>query len=247
MMIKRITMAALGAGLLMMTGAGFASAAEPTGARDAAAQAVDSGQLAGFFARAEQHSGARGVTANSKHPSLTGEVLTINTLNPEFVKGAKGAAPSTVSRHAVKAESGTGQQASVWLAEQNGAWKVQNLSTDAQDVTFTAQGGNVFTEPQINAWYRVTGDTITPLNDSAREAVGTQISVAKYQDRVQGLYADKLPGSDYANKKLLAGYPMPGTAGQHEEDGFGYGVPAVALGLLLAGGGAAYVVRRRVA
>ncbi|RJQ78191.1 hypothetical protein D5S17_13480 [Pseudonocardiaceae bacterium YIM PH 21723] len=164
----------------------------------------------------------------------------MNTLNPEFVKGGP-ASPAVFSHYAVRADSASGQHASVWLGQSGGSWSVQNVTTDTSDVTFTAQDAGAFSEPQINAWYRVSGDRVLPLNDAARTAVGESVSVAAYQERVHGLYADKLPGSEYARKHM-----MGGGAVQSTEDGVS---PILPIGgaVLVGGGLAAYLIRRRTA
>ncbi|RJQ78192.1 hypothetical protein D5S17_13490 [Pseudonocardiaceae bacterium YIM PH 21723] len=240
MMIKRITAAVIGLGLMMLPGT--ASADDLTSARDAAVQATSNGMLTGFFQRADQHQGVRAQTVS---PTITGAVHQMLSLNPEFVRGTQPGTPATFSHMAVRADSGTGRQASVWLARSAEGWTVQNMTTNTEELTFAEQGGTVFNEPQINAWYRLSGDRITPLNQSAREAVGKGISVSGYQQRVHAQYGDKLAGSEYQNKGTLGGFGTNGGSGDEERD---YGVALVSLGLLgLAGGLTVYGLRRRQA
>ncbi|RJQ78197.1 hypothetical protein D5S17_13515 [Pseudonocardiaceae bacterium YIM PH 21723] len=245
MMIKRLTTAVIGAVFLLGVGAGYASASPEDGARDAAATATTNGDLAGFFVRMDEHQGLRGQRAAAKAPQLVGDVQRIHTLNPEFVKGTAGAQPGVFSHLAVRADSASGQHASVWLAQAGDGWAIQNISNAIEDVTFTAQGAGAFNEPQIGAWYRLDGERIVALNDAARGAIGSEMTVGAYQERVHRLYGDKLPGSEYAKSGALGGYPGPAPAAV--EQGKGDSTAALAIAMLLLGGGlAGYRLRHRL-
>ncbi|MBB5933607.1 hypothetical protein [Streptomyces zagrosensis] len=173
--------------------------------------------LARFFAR-------DGAVAKAKaQPRVEGATVPVYTLSPGFVADASGAGHqpiATMDFLASKAVSADGQVASVWTAHTGGSWKVVNIATGGDETYYAAKGakklggGTVFREPQIDAWYVQRGAQVLPLDTDAVQAIGAGgMTVDAYRKRVHTAYADKLPGSAYADKGKAGGYEQgPGSA-----------------------------------
>lgn len=245
--------AALGIGAALFAGYGSAMADAPPAPAPsdvAAAQRVAADQqttekVARYFVRLDRHragqftaAGVSKAAADAKAPTLDGRVHPVYSLNPAFVRGSYGSAEvATFAYLAVGARSATGQQASLWLTKGARNWEVTNIISGTEETAYPAKAGTgtVFTEPQINAWYRLDGDRVTGLNDAARTSVGARgTTLASYQALVHARYADKMPGSKYVREGRLGGV-APNT-GVRTGDGDGGGVPGIAL-IALAGGG----------
>ncbi|GIG60771.1 hypothetical protein Lfu02_51430 [Longispora fulva] len=145
--------------------------------------------------------------ASAAAPQVVGDSVAVYSLNPAFVRSAD-AAVAVADLIATKTVASDGRTASVWTAKQSGAWTVVNIAEGAEEVDYAVAGagGTVFKEPQINAWYVLRGDRVTPLNADARGSVGDGVSVAAYQKLVHKRYADKLPGSAYDKAGKAGGY-----------------------------------------
>ncbi|MEU3463209.1 hypothetical protein ABZ721_25110 [Streptomyces sp. NPDC006733] len=210
---------AAGAAAVLATGAltlGAASAARadgtpagsaaPAAAREAAAAPGALDTLARFFAR------DGGTALKAAAPRLEGATVTVNTLNPAFVAGERGAAVALPDFAATKAVSADGHTASVWTVRSGERWKVVNIATGSDETDYVAQGGTqagstVFREPQIDAWYVLRGGRVLPLDPDAVKAVGAGgTTLAGYQQSVHRRYGDKLPGSAYDKAGLGGGY-----------------------------------------
>ncbi|WP_434404436.1 hypothetical protein [Streptomyces sp. NBC_01353] len=172
--------------------------------------------LSRFFAR----DGA--VARSAAQPRIEGASVPVRVLSPDFVAGKAGAPVARLEFHASKAVASDGQTASLWTVRQAGGWQVVNIATGDDEIRYAAQGaralpgGVVFREPQIDAWYVQKGAKVLPLDEDAVRAVGKNgTSLAAYRDRVATAYADKLPGSPYAQKGTAGGYATPPAA--HEE------------------------------
>ncbi|WP_157357502.1 hypothetical protein [Amycolatopsis nigrescens] len=233
-----------------------------TGAEVAAAQQVAASpdtatKLAHFFVQLDQRDGGSlsrqqvDAASATKAPRLVGTPLKVYSLNPRFVAGAADASVAEFGYLSVKAESAAGQAATVWLTREAGGWEASNLTTGTEEVTYPAEAGAdlVFTEPQINAWYRVRDGQVLPLNDTARQQVGAGTTVAGYQQLVNGQYGDKLPGSAYVRDGMLGGYQPRGAeqvdaAAVTEQPGSSMLLGAGA-GLLIALSGVGWLVLRR--
>ncbi|MFC7181874.1 hypothetical protein ACFQMG_20180 [Kitasatospora paranensis] len=160
-------------------------------------------------------------------------------LSPDFVAGTVRPAAATVARVAYLASRVTaadGHRAAVLLAPRGTAagqpvpaasgsaaapaavgqqgWQLAGIRDGDTDVSLAEQGtpqSRTFTEPQINAWYRLTPQgAVEPLNREATTGLGGRRSVtlAAYQKLVAARYGDKLPGSAYARKGLAGGYGL---------------------------------------
>ncbi|WP_424215615.1 hypothetical protein ACN20G_21030 [Streptomyces sp. BI20] len=211
--------------------------------------------LARFFAR----DGALAPAA--ARPRIDAEVLPVRRLDPAFVAGRAGAPVSRVEFLAARAVAADGQRAVLWTARvADGTRRVVNIATGDEEFRYAAlgasraPGGTVFAEPQIDAWYVVTGDRVLPLDEDATKAVGAAgTTLAGYRARVVRAYGDKLPGSGYAEAGRAGGYgpnaerPDPGPApvaaapapvaapapaGDHTALGLGAGLLAFAAGAL---------------
>ncbi len=258
--------AGVGIGVSVIMGGGVAMAAPtpagPSAGDAAAAQKVASQadtrmKLAKFFVNMDRHQAGKltstspdGATAmKAKAPRTTTSAHAVYSLNPDFVRGDRNAPVATFAYMVFGARSATGQDASVQLVKSPQGWQIMNIGSGA-DAAYPAQAGSgmVFLEPQLDAWYRLSGDTVTALSSTAKTSVGTQgVSLTAYQKLVHGRYADKLPGSKYVHDGRLGGY-QPAPAAKPAGEG---GVPSPALaamgtgGALVVAAGAIMIRRRR--
>ncbi|RXS86470.1 hypothetical protein EST92_05615 [Streptomyces sp. TM32] len=194
-----------------------------TAARAAATAPATLHTLARFFAAERQRGGAAvtgAAPAAPAAPRIEGGTVPVYGLSPDFVRGRPAAPVARLEFLATKAVAADGRTASVWTASQGGAWKVVNIAGGDDETRYTAagaaraQGGTVFHEPQIDAWYVQRGDRIEPLDADARKAVGAHgTTVAAYRTRVAKAYGDKLPGSAYDRRGEAGGYG-PSAAGK---------------------------------
>ncbi|MCX5201947.1 hypothetical protein OG897_10850 [Streptomyces sp. NBC_00237] len=252
--LRAAALAAVTATLLL--GAATEAGAEETpaqGAHKAATAPATLDTLSRFFAR----DGA--VTRSAAAPRVQNATVPVHTLSAAFVAGTKGAAASKLDFMATTAVSSDGQKASLWMAPQDGAWKVVNIATGDDETRYAAAGaralpgGTVFREPQIDAWYVHDATRVLPLDEDATSAVGAKgTTLAAYQSRVHKAYADKLPGTAYAKQGKAGGYGAPAgaAAGNPAPDGGALSTPAAAGGaavLLAAAGLTAVRLRRRKA
>jgi hypothetical protein len=261
--------ASVGIGLSLAL-APMASAATPTPTvsstdLNAAAQVASSpattARLGAFFVHLDErnaNSGKPGLrlgpvspaAVNAKAAHLVSQTEAVYSLNPAFVAGDKNASVAQFAYASTEARSSSGQTGSVWVVRDKatGQWKLFNLSSTTEEVSYPAQGAGdlVFTEPQIHAWYRVHGQQVLPLNDTARTSVGANgVDLGAYQAMVHTRYGDKLPGSAYAKAGKLGGF-NPSTAAAAAPGGYGYALPgSVGLAGAVAVGGLFYARKRR--
>ncbi|MEV4315800.1 hypothetical protein [Actinocrispum sp. NPDC049592] len=143
--------------------------------------------------------------------TVSTEEVPVYYLSADFVRS--GALPVAVLQYTAKTATGAdGRVATVWTA--NG--QVANIASGDDESRYAkaaGPGATIFREPQVNAWYALRGDSVVPLNASARGTVGTGVSVSAYQRLVHAKYADKQPGSQYAKDGAAGGYaPEPAPA-----------------------------------
>ncbi|MFC4052959.1 LPXTG cell wall anchor domain-containing protein [Actinomadura syzygii] len=237
-------------GAIVIVTAAPAAAASPAPTRPPAADVAAARQVAEaasptvarFFAA---RGGTAKITASAAAqmaPRLTGPTVPVYELDPGFVTGRS----DTVARLsflATEAVSADGQRASVWAVRRDGAWRLANIASGADEQNYARNTGTVFREPQINGWYRLDGGRVYPLNAEARQVTGApSVPLAAYQRAVRGRYGDRLPGSAYDRQGMAGGYgPKPSETGDNNE------APVVfaGLGLLLAAGGGGLFLRRR--
>ncbi len=194
--------------------------------------------LSRFFAR-------DGAVARAAAPRVQDATVPVHTLSAEFVAGRKGAAASRLDFMATTAVSSDGRQASLWMAQDKGVWKVVNIATGDDETRYAAAGaralpgGTVFREPQIDAWYVHDATRVLPLDEDATRAVGTRgTTLTAYQQRVHAAYADKLPGTAYAQQGKAGGYAAPAAPAAPETGASGSGTPAASAAPVAAGGAA---------
>ncbi|AEW99699.1 hypothetical protein [Streptantibioticus cattleyicolor] len=253
------------AGSALAAAAPSAPPARPSAADAAGATAVATGpattaRLAAFFAHLDaRDAGRTGLVAHaekapgaaSEAPRVTGPARAVYVLDPGFVAGRGSAPVARFAFWALRATSAHGKTASVWLDRdaRSGSWHVMNMISGADETTYPGQahGDLVFTEPQIDAWYKVHDGTVLPLNAPARDTVGAHgVTLAGYQHLVHAHYADKLPGTAYQRAGELGGFPTGHhpSAAPAPQDRTTAGATAVGGGLTAALG-AAWLVRRR--
>ncbi|MBB1246780.1 hypothetical protein GL263_24980 [Streptomyces durbertensis] len=221
------------------------SAAALADAGKAAGDQRTLGTLARFFA----HDGR--ISAERAKPRVTGVAVPVHLLSADFVDGRPDAPVAELAYLAATAVAADGSRASVWSAEQDGVWRVVNIASGDDERRYAAAGekrapgGTVFREPQINAWYVLSGKRVLPLNEDAERAVGrTGTSLDAYRERVRAAYGGRQPGSRYDREGYAGGFAPP-PAGPGE----GGGPTAAQAGAVAAGSlgvlGALLLVRRR--
>ncbi|WP_067466513.1 hypothetical protein [Actinomadura macra] len=256
--MAKVTAATLINGTVLMGGGAALAAGPPSD--EAAAQKVASSAaaqqwLGRFFVHLDQHQ--RGQLTNqpvtpaaiaAKAPKLEGDVHRVYSLNPEFVKGTPNAPAARFAYMAVGAKSATGQHATMWLTGSGASWSVMNVISGSDEAVYPAKadGGMVFTEPQIHAWYRLKDGRVTALNDTAKTSVAKGVTVGSYQKLVHGRYADKLPGSAYQRSGKLGGYsPTTGVSDRTSDRGPAPMLLALGAGAMVTAAGVVMARRRR--
>lgn len=212
-------------------------AADVAAARQVAAEAAPT--VARFFAGRGRTGEVSAAAAKRMAPELTGPTVPVYDLNPGFVTGESGSV-ARLSFLATETVSADGQHASVWAVRKDGAWRLANIASGADEETYARNSGTVFREPQINAWYALRNGRVHPLNAEARQATGAaSVPLAAYQRAVGERYGDRMPGSAYDRQGMAGGY------GPAKDGGSGGGqAPAVLGGLLLATAAGGLAVRR---
>jgi hypothetical protein len=225
--------------VLAATAAGTAGAATPDlAAAKAAAHSPQAGQLIAKAAERLPQTAAKAGTVVQQ------DAVPVYALNPEFVAGKSGdvAALWYVATSASKG----GAAMTVYTApDAAGTWQAVNVASGNTEsrMAGAAKGAKLFTEPQIGAWYALSGDQVRALNPSATEAIGTQpITVAAYQQKVTTRYADKQPGSAYDANGTAGGYDVTAST-----ESFPLVQVAAAGGVVLLGAYTLVLYRRRSA
>ncbi|KJY42149.1 hypothetical protein VR41_09070 [Streptomyces sp. NRRL B-1568] len=161
---------------------------------------------------------SKAVTCDPQQQFTLGVPIALYEITPDFVTGK--AAPTLLSAVQLsylvaKVTGSNGHNATVLLAAASSAgnWHMAAVRDGDADVTYAAKatvGSMVFSEPQIHAWYKLTLNTVTPLNDAATMGLGgkSSVSLADYQKLVKGRFSDKMPGSDYDTKGFSSGYGL---------------------------------------
>ncbi|MFE2230822.1 hypothetical protein [Streptomyces kronopolitis] len=190
-----------------------------TAARAAAGAPATLDRLARYFAGERRRGGAGAAQAA---PRLVGGTVPVYGLSPDFVHGRSAAPVARLEFLATKAVAADGRTASVWTAERGGAWKVVTITGGDEETRYAApaaardQGGTVFREPRIDAWYVQHGDRIEPLDADARAAVGAHgTTVAAYRTRVAKAYGAKAAGSAYGKRAEGGGHGRHATRWHH--------------------------------
>lgn len=197
--------AVLAAGLgFTFAAAGLAAAAGPQPVAPAelskATDAARSSEALSLLGKARGTAKAAASVARDTQP--------IYALNPAFVRDAS--APVATFWYAATTAAQGGRTLTVFTTpDANGAWHAVNVAsgnTEARMVS-AAAGALVFTEPQVGAWYALSGTQVRPLNQSAVKSIGARpITVTAYQELVSDRYSDKLPGTQYNDVGMAGGY-----------------------------------------
>lgn len=193
--------------MLAATAAGTAGAAAPgpdLAAAKAAAHSAQAGQLIAKAAQRLPQTAAKAGTVVQQ------DAVPVYALNPDFVAGKSGDVASLW--YVATSASKGGAAMTVYTApDQSGAWQAVNVASGNTEARMAgaAKGATLFTEPQIGAWYALSGDQVRALNPSATEAIGAQpITLSAYQQKVTSRYADKQPGSTYDANGTAGGYDV---------------------------------------
>ncbi|WP_414166697.1 hypothetical protein ACMATS_02500 [Streptoverticillium reticulum] len=178
-------------------------------------------------------------------------------LAPEFVTGRTRPTAGTALRLsglASRVSAADGHQAAVFLMPKpgSGSWHLAGIRDGEADIGAAERGteqARTFLEPQLHAWYRLTGaGTVEPLNKEASTALQGEphVTLAAYQQLVAKRYGDKLPGSSYDRKGLAGGYALAEDAGQQPGTATSASwLPAAFGTVALAASGAAVAALRR--
>ncbi|MFD9962364.1 hypothetical protein [Amycolatopsis sp. NPDC058986] len=244
-----------GAGLLVVLGAGSASAAEsPAGQPNAADLAaigtlVSGKDTANRLATTVFPDGTRVAAETAARNAMADPAKPVAVYEPsaEFVTG-KSAVPAELAYVAVPARTGDGATATVQAQREGRDWSVFNVASGDVEQRLAAEAGKGYLlhEPQVNAWYAVEGGTVRVLDGSVTgTAKGATMSVDAFRTALRDRYADKLPGSAYDREGAGGGY-TPASATARPNEPRDLLVPillgAGALALVAAG---AYAVRLR--
>lgn len=186
--------------------------------------------------------GAAKVAMTAAAANVSTQTIPVYELARDFVAGAPGAKAGRLAYVAVPATDGAGRAATVWSANDGTGWQAVNVASGDREQRLAAalpQGAYLLHEPQIDAWYAVTGDTLRSLDGAT---AGQVTSMADYRRAVTARYGDKLPGSSYQREGMAGGFTA---LSNRNEDGpqapagvLTPGVLALVIGFALVGAGA---------
>ncbi|GAA1938740.1 hypothetical protein [Kitasatospora viridis] len=146
--------------------------------------------------------------------TISGPVA-LNEVAHDFATGAVEPAPSNVTTlgYAIAAVQFTdGRSATVMLSPTNASdYEFAAVREGDTDYTYASQadaGTTVFNEPEIEAYYKLTGDTVEPLNDSAQKGLDgrSSASLPDYQQILVDRYGDEQSGSQYDKDGEAGGF-----------------------------------------
>ncbi|MEU0093225.1 hypothetical protein [Kribbella sp. NPDC006257] len=213
--------AALGVGSFLFFSAAAMAGAAPGPDLAAASNAAHSAQASQLLDKAAAQLTQRsGVSASSKAASAKAslvvqqDTVAVYALNPDFVRSTS-TDVCTLWYVATKATKGTAVMTVYTAPDKAGAWQPVNIASGDTEAKMAAaaHGAKVLTEPQIGAWYAVSGNQIRALDADATKAIGSKpISLTAYRQQVASRYADKQPGSTYAKNGTAGGYDVAAVA-----------------------------------
>lgn len=185
-------------------------------APEAAEQAAD-GSLTGAFLDgltkapdAHMRTQASESKSKSEETKATGSPVAVYVLNPQFVRDGSG--PMGRFSYAATPYTLRGVPATIDTVQKDGKWVAANISTGTteQEMAKAAKGAGLLYEPQVHAWYAVgDDDTLRPLNDSAKNAIGKDkesINRDDYAAQVHAKYASMLPDTSYDKSGKAGGF-----------------------------------------
>lgn len=196
--------AALASGVVLavsVAGSAGATSGPDLGAAAAAARSVEAGKLI------DKAAGRVAASSKSAAAVVQQDAVPVYALNPAFVTG-QSAEVASLWYVATSATKGNANLTVYTAPDQStGSWQAVNVATGNTEsrMAASAKGAQLFTEPQIGAWYALTANNLRPLNPSAVKAIGpSPITVTAYQALVTTRYANKQPGSTYATNGTAA-------------------------------------------
>ncbi|NEA32662.1 hypothetical protein [Streptomyces sp. SID13031] len=215
--------------------AGTASAAPAPGPDLSAAKtAAHSTEATQLLAKAAQRTGSSAKSAAGAKLAVYQDTIPVYALSADFVRTGAGDV-GTLWYVATPAAKGNTLLTVFTAPDQAGAWHPVNVATGNTEATMAAaaSGAKLLTEPQLGAWYAVTGSTLRALNPEATKAIGSApISLTAYKQQVSNRYADKQAGSTYAKNGTAGGYDVTASASTGNSPG---------AWLILAAGAAAAI------
>ncbi|MEU7749550.1 hypothetical protein [Nonomuraea sp. NPDC049158] len=142
--------------------------------------------------------------------SVGEKTIPVYEITPAFARGETGAPVGRLSYVAVPARTGDGAPVTVAMTD-DGGWRMLEIASGTQEEQMAAglssPDASLLYEPQIDAWYEITGGKIRLLSTSTSAETAPKVySVADYQARLVSRYADKQAGSDYDRQGMAGGY-----------------------------------------
>jgi hypothetical protein len=212
----------------------------------AAATAAHSTEATQLLNKAAQGTGFAKSAAGSKL-AVQQATIPVYALSADFVRSGAGDV-GTLWYVATPAAKGTAKLTVFTAPDQAGAWHPVNVASGNTEATMAAaaRGAKLLTEPQIGAWYAVTGSTLRALNAEATKAVGSNpISLTAYRQQVSGRYADKQAGSAYAKNGTAGGYSESATVQETEHSSGAWLILAAGSTVVLALAATTLIARRK--
>jgi hypothetical protein len=233
-------------GTLLAFAATAATASAATGpdlaAASAAAHSTEATQLLG---KAAQRPGSAAAKSTAKL-AIHQDTIPVYALSVDFVRTGAGDV-GTLWYVATPATKGADKLTVFTAPDQAGAWHPVNVATGNTEATMAAaaRGAKLLTEPQLGAWYAVTGSTLRALNPEAIKAIGSApIALTAYRQQVSNRYQDKQAGSTYAKNGTAGGYDVAASTTQKDTPG-AWLILAAGTAAALALGAVALITRRR--
>ncbi|MDX6262151.1 MAG: hypothetical protein QOH84_3839 [Kribbellaceae bacterium] len=213
------TAAGLVGSLLAFSFATTASAAGPGPDLAAAATAAHSTEASHLLSKAAQRPGSAAAKTSTKL-AIQQDTIPVYALSADFVRTGAGDV-GTLWYVATPATKGTDKLTVFTAPDQAGAWHPVNVATGNTEARMAAaaKGAKLLTEPQIGAWYAVTGTTLRALNPEATKAIGSApIALTAYRQQVTNRYQDKQAGSTYAKNGTAGGYDVAASTTATQKD-----------------------------
>lgn len=171
----------------------------------AAKTAAHSTEATQLLNKAAQRSGS---AKSGSKLAVMQDTIPVYALSAHFVRTGAGDV-GTLWYVATPAAKGSTALTVFTAPDHAGTWHPVNVATGNTEATMAAaaRGAKLLTEPQIGAWYAVTGKTLRPLNAEATKAIGSSpITLKSYGQLVNTRYADKQADSAYAKNGTAGGY-----------------------------------------
>lgn len=173
----------------------------------AAKNAAHSAEAAQLLNKVAQRT-ATAKSATGSKLAVMQDTIPVYALSADFVRTGAGDV-GTLWYVATPAAKGTAQLTVFTAPDQAGTWRPVNVATGNTEAKLAAaaRGAKLLTEPQLGAWYAVTGNTLRALNPEATAAIGSSpITLKAYGQLVHKRYADKQADSAYNENGTAGGY-----------------------------------------